>query len=134
MKNQKAQEAKKTEKTDSSKSENESVNTTPKVEMIAEKVDVIAEKVEAIESKISKSTSKISPKGKKQKGEMKVTLLVNPLSVYSRKALDGKTSNIKAGTEVILTPLKDSIRVKKTNSSRTFYTNKRFVNKAIETA
>lgn len=120
MKNQNAQEAK-----------NQKANSATNVETIAKKVDAMDKKIAKIETKVEKSVSKVSEKTKGEKPELKVTLLVNPLSVYSRKAMDGKPSNIKAGSEVILTPLENSIRVKKPNSSRTFYTNKEEVNKAV---
>lgn len=75
--------------------------------------------------------AKSAPKKKAQKGEQKVQILVNPLAVYSKKSMEGKTSNIKAGTEVLLTPVGDAIRVKKNNSSRTFYTNQELVDAAV---
>lgn len=96
-----------------------------------------AQETAGSEKAIAKATSKkktkavkpkVTAKVKNQKGEQKVQILVNPLAVYSKKAMEGNTSSIKAGTEVILTPVSDvAIRVKKTNSSRTFYTNKEAV-------
>lgn len=82
-------------------------------------------------NKVVKPKVKVSPKSEISKDEIKVTLLINPLSVFSKKAMEGKPSNIKAGTQVILTPVENLIRVKKTNSSRTFYTTKEFVESAV---
>jgi len=61
---------------------------------------------------------------------MKVQLLINPLAVFAKKDLTGP-SNMKTGTTVILQEINDLIRVKKENSSRTFYTTKENVQEAI---
>lgn len=83
-----------------------------------------AKKAATPKAEKAKTTKKVAPKVKNQKGEMKVQLLVNPLAVYSKKSMEGNPSNIKTGTTVQLTEVEPNlIRVKKENSSRTFYTN-----------
>lgn len=82
-------------------------------------------------NKLVKSTGKAPIKETIDKAPEEITLLINSLSVFSKKAMDGKPSNIKAGTQVILTPVGDAIRVKKLNSSRTFYTNSEAVEAAL---
>lgn len=75
-------------------------------------------------AKMVKATTKTS---KAAPAPMKVTfkLLVNDLQVFGKKSMEGKPSSIKTGTEVVLKEMPDgNVRVKKAESSRTFYTTK----------
>ena len=73
---------------------------------------------------------KVTQKRAVEAKAIKVQILINPLAVFAKKDLTG-SSNMKVGSSVILQEINDLVRVKKENSSRTFYTTKENVEGAI---